>query len=44
MNRTVLHYAVRCSDKTTRLEIFEEAIMNGSDKFAKDAFDQGKKM
>ena len=38
MNRTVLHYAARCADKTTRLEITDEAIMNGADKFARDAF------
>ena len=35
MNRTVLHYAARCADKTTRLEITDEAIMNGADKFAR---------
>ena len=38
MNKTVLHYAARCADKTTWLEIFDEAIMNGADKFVRDAF------
>ena len=37
-NRTVLHYAARCPNEATRTEIIDEMIMNGADKFAKDAF------
>ena len=36
-NRTVLHYVARCSDEEVRMEIFDECIMNGADKFAKDS-------
>ena len=38
LNRTVLHYAARCPNEATRTEIIDEMIMNGADKFAKDAF------
>ena len=38
MNRTILHYAARCSDQTVRQEMFDDCIMNGADKFARDAF------
>ena len=38
MNRTVLHYAARHSNEAVRREIFDECIMNGVDKFARDAF------
>ncbi len=38
MNRTVLHYAARCPTEAVRKDIFDECIMNGADKFARDAF------
>ena len=37
LNRTVLHYAARCSNEATRTEIFDTCVMNGADKFARDA-------
>jgi hypothetical protein len=36
-NRTVLHHVARCNNEEVRREIFDECIMNGADKFAKDS-------
>ncbi len=36
-NRTVLHYVARCGNEEARREIFDESIMSGADKFAKDS-------
>lgn len=36
--RTLLHYASRCPQESLRNDILSEGIMNGADKFARDAF------
>ena len=36
-NRTVLLYVARCQNEEVRRELFDESIMSGADKFAKDS-------
>jgi hypothetical protein len=38
MSRNVLHYAARGPKEDARREIFDDCIMNGADKFARDTF------